>query len=117
MESIIRRIASVLVLDALRHARCADHYRHEHWMCGAPECKGVVFAAEHELRTHAAREHGDAMSRAERRQAMTIPITLQASRPPDQALPPDLVGEGCSSASLPLPQDASLCCMWQCIRV
>ena len=47
-------------------------------MCGAPECKGVVFGAEHELRAHAAREHGDAMSRAERRQARTIPITLQA---------------------------------------
>ena len=69
----------------------ADHYRHEHWMCGAPDCKGVVFAAEHELRTHAAREHGDAMSRAERRQAMTIPITLQARRarpaPPPAAAP------------------------------
>lgn len=49
-------------------------------MCGAPECKGVVFGAEHELRAHAAREHGDAMSRAERRQAMTIPIMLQARR-------------------------------------
>lgn len=54
-------------------------------MCGAPECKGVVFGAEHELRAHAAREHGDAMSRAERRQAMTIPITLQARGPPQSA--------------------------------
>ncbi|KAK9834275.1 hypothetical protein WJX81_002678 [Elliptochloris bilobata] len=67
------------------YAELEDHYRHEHWMCGTPECKGVVFAAEHELRAHAAREHGDAMSRAERRQAMTIPITLQYRRDEDSA--------------------------------
>lgn len=32
---------------------------------------------EHELKQHAAREHGGDMSKAERRQALTIPINFQ----------------------------------------
>ena len=36
-----------------------------------------MFMTEQELKQHAAREHGGDMSKAERRQALTIPINFQ----------------------------------------
>ena len=59
---------------------CADHFRHEHYMCNHQLClerKFIVFMTEQELKQHAAREHGGDMSKAERRQALTIPINFQ----------------------------------------
>ncbi len=61
------------------HAR-AEHFRHEHWLCEDGGClakKFIVFLSEQELRQHCAREHAGAMTRAEKRQALTIPINLQ----------------------------------------
>ena len=60
----------------------AEHFRHEHFLCGHPSClekKFVVFPSEQELKQHNAREHSGSMSRAERRQALTIPIDVQVS--------------------------------------
>lgn len=59
---------------------CAEHFRHEHYLCedhGCLEKKFVVFPSEQEIKQHAAREHGGNMSRAEKRQALTIPINFQ----------------------------------------
>ena len=59
---------------------CADHFRHEHYLCNHQLCldrKFIVFMTEQELKQHAAREHGGNMSKAERRQALTIPINFQ----------------------------------------
>ena len=58
----------------------ADHFRHEHYLCNHQTCldrKFIVFMTEQELRQHAAREHGGDLSKAERRQALTIPINFQ----------------------------------------
>lgn len=58
----------------------ADHFRHEHYLCNHQLClerKFIVFMSEQELKQHAAREHGGDMSKAERRQALTIPISFQ----------------------------------------
>jgi hypothetical protein len=40
------------------------------------ERKFVVFVTETDLRQHTAREHGEQLSKAERRQAMTIPLSI-----------------------------------------
>ena len=61
------------------HTR-ADHFRHEHYLCNHQTCldrKFIVFMTEQELRQHAAREHGGDLSKAERRQALTIPVNFQ----------------------------------------
>jgi len=58
----------------------AEHFRHEHYLCedhGCLEKKFLVFPNEQELKQHVAREHGGNMSRAEKRQALTIPINFQ----------------------------------------
>jgi len=34
----------------------------------------VVFASEQELKTHMAREHGQDMTKAERKQALSVPV-------------------------------------------
>jgi hypothetical protein len=60
--------------------RDAEHFRADHHPCPHPDClerKFVVFAAEAELKRHFASEHGGDMSRAQRRQALTVPIQLQ----------------------------------------
>jgi len=59
-----------------------EHFQNDHHLCPHPTCldkKFVVFASEHELKRHFAGEHGDElkMSRAQRREALTIPINLQ----------------------------------------
>lgn len=58
----------------------AEHFRHEHWLCEDADClakKFIVFASEQEFRQHSAREHAGAMSRAEKRHALTIPVNFQ----------------------------------------
>ena len=62
---------------------CAGHFGKEHFPCDHPECqetKFVVFATEQELRKHRMEQHrGDVvegLSRAERRAALTIPISV-----------------------------------------
>ena len=58
----------------------AEHFRREHYLCGHQHCldqKFVVFQSEQDLKQHNAREHSGTMTRAERRQAMTIPIDIQ----------------------------------------
>jgi len=42
----------------------------------------MVFLSEQELKQHNARDHAGSMSRAERRQALTIPIDIQVPPPP-----------------------------------
>ena len=57
----------------------AEHFRHEHYLCGHDSCleqKFIVFQSEQELKQHTAKEHSGGMSRAERRQALTIPIDI-----------------------------------------
>ncbi len=61
---------------------CAEHFTNAHHPCPHPSCrekKFVVFAQEHELKRHFANEHGDElkMSRAQRREALAIPINVQ----------------------------------------
>ena len=73
---------NVIAPHALRRqfCCCADHFRHEHYLCNHQTCldrKFIVFMTEQELKQHAAREHGGDMSKAERRQALTIPINFQ----------------------------------------
>lgn len=62
----------------------SEHFQNDHHLCPHPSClekKFVVFNSEHELKRHFAGEHGDElkMSRAQRREALTIPINLQWS--------------------------------------
>lgn len=61
-------------------ARHAHRHLQEHFCCDEPQClerKFVVFGEEHELRAHIAKEHGDQMTRAQRRAHLTILLTLQ----------------------------------------
>ncbi|CAK0783675.1 hypothetical protein CVIRNUC_006874 [Coccomyxa viridis] len=69
-----------------------DHFRHEHYLCNHQTCldrKFIVFMTEQELKQHAAREHGGDLSKAERRQALTIPINFQYSRGQEAAGAPE----------------------------
>ena len=73
---------SLDVLTATDLPFSAEHFRHEHYLCGHDSClekKFVVFQSEQELKQHTAREHAGGMSRAERRQALTIPIDISVS--------------------------------------
>ena len=82
---------------------CAEHFRHEHWLCEDGGClakKFIVFLTEQELRQHCAREHGGAMTRAEKRQALTIPVNFQVAH----ALP--------SVAHLQHASSHILSCLW-----
>ena len=59
-----------------------EHFRDDHHLCPHHSCmekKFVVFTSEHELKRHFASEHGDElkMSRAQRREAYTVPMNLQ----------------------------------------
>ncbi|EIE25131.1 hypothetical protein COCSUDRAFT_46598 [Coccomyxa subellipsoidea C-169] len=67
-----------------------EHFRHEHYLCEDSTClekKFVVFTSEQEIKQHVAREHGGHMSRAEKRQALTIPINFQYRRGEEPAGP------------------------------
>lgn len=53
-------------------------------MCTSQICldkKFVVFASEQELKTHMAREHGADMTKAERKQALSVPVGFHYDRP------------------------------------
>lgn len=60
----------------------ADHFKQEHYPCEHPQCleqRFVVFPTEQELKTHTAREHGQSLSKAERKQALTLPVAFNVS--------------------------------------
>lgn len=81
-ESSSDTIHNYDTLRAVYMACCAEHFRHEHYLCGHDSClekNFVVFQSEQELKQHTAREHAGGMSRAERRQALTIPIDISVS--------------------------------------
>jgi hypothetical protein len=53
-------------------------------MCTSQTCldkKFVVFASEQELKTHLAREHGGDLTKAERKQALSVPVGFHYDRP------------------------------------
>lgn len=59
-----------------------DHFKVDHYPCEHPHCleqRFVVFPTEQELKTHTAREHGQTLTKAERKQALTLPVTLNVS--------------------------------------
>lgn len=56
-----------------------DHFKQEHYPCEHPECierRFVVFPSEQQLKMHTAREHGQSLTRAEKKQALTLPIAF-----------------------------------------
>ena len=60
-----------------------NHFRQAHHQCEDPKCleqKFVVFPTEQELKTHTAREHGHSLSKAERKQALTLPVSFNYRR-------------------------------------
>lgn len=53
------------------------HFKQDHHMCMNQSCleqKFVVFSTEQELKTHMAREHGGDMTKAEKKQALSLPV-------------------------------------------
>ncbi|KAL4532947.1 hypothetical protein Ndes2526A_g08409 [Nannochloris sp. 'desiccata'] len=64
-----------------------NHFRQGHYPCEHPRCleqKFIVFATEQELRTHTAREHGQTLTKQERKQALTVPVAFNYRRPGEQ---------------------------------
>ncbi len=64
-----------------------NHFRQGHYPCEHPHCleqKFIVFATEQELRTHTAREHGQTLTKQERKQALTVPVAFNYRRPGEQ---------------------------------
>jgi len=61
-----------------------NHFRQAHYPCEHPNCleqKFIVFATEQELRTHTAREHGQTLTKQEKKQALTVPVAFNYRRP------------------------------------
>ncbi len=59
------------------------HFKQDHHMCLHQSCleqKFVVFSTEQELKTHMAREHGGDMSKAEKKQALSLPVGFTYDR-------------------------------------
>ena len=57
-----------------------DHFRDDHHLCPHQNClekKFVVFTSEIDLKRHFASEHGGDMSRAQRREAFSVPVQIQ----------------------------------------
>lgn len=57
------------------YAALERHFKDEHHICQNQECldrKFVVFSTEQELKTHVVREHGGAMTKAEKKQALAV---------------------------------------------
>lgn len=62
------------------------HFQHDHHMCRHQTCleqKFVVFSTEQELKTHTAREHGGDMTKAEKKQALSLPVGFTYNRSND----------------------------------
>ena len=52
-----------------------QHFKDHHYLCQNQDCldqKFVVFSTEQELKTHVVREHGGNMTKAEKKQALTV---------------------------------------------
>ena len=59
-----------------------EHFKEEHHICQNQEClekKFVVFSTDQELKTHVVREHGGSMTKAEKKQALTVETGFLAS--------------------------------------
>jgi hypothetical protein len=79
-----------LMLCNKRIHRHAEHFTGQHHPCPHPSClerKFVVFAEEAELKRHFATEHGGEMnlSRAQRRNLLTVNIQLNYAREQEEA--------------------------------
>ncbi|KAL4444334.1 hypothetical protein ABPG75_012071 [Micractinium tetrahymenae] len=60
-----------------------NHFQTEHHLCPHPAClekKFVVFPTEQELKTHTAREHGETLSKLEKKAALTLQMNFQYRR-------------------------------------
>ena len=64
-----------------------------------PAHTSQVFASEAELRQHTAREHGETLSKAEKRQALTLPVSFSYRRGPEAA---DGTSSSAAAAAHPL---------------
>eukprot|EP00879_Flechtneria_rotunda_P019552 GHRR01020539.1.p1 GENE.GHRR01020539.1~~GHRR01020539.1.p1 ORF type:complete len:855 (+),score=361.96 GHRR01020539.1:259-2823(+) len=92
---ICRRLHSNKFVYFKDYAELEEHFQHQHHPCPHPAClerKFVVFADENELKRHFAAEHGNDlnMSRAQRRQALTLNIQLNYSRQEQQQQQADM---------------------------
>ncbi|GBF91964.1 hypothetical protein Rsub_04688 [Raphidocelis subcapitata] len=86
---LCRRAAPSKYVYFRDYAELDGHYQSDHHPCPHPAClerRFVVFASEGELKRHFAAEHGEEMrmSRAQRREALTVPVNLQFSSQPPQ---------------------------------
>lgn len=68
------------------YSKLEQHFRQAHHLCEDSEClakRFVVFQTEMDAKRHAAQEHGNSMSKAQRREALTLPVNFQyaSSRP------------------------------------
>ncbi len=57
------------------YAALEQHFKDSHHLCRNQDCldkKFIVFSTEQELKTHVVREHGGNMTKAEKKQALTI---------------------------------------------
>lgn len=60
-----------------------NHFKQQHFPCEDPACqeqKFVVFQTQQELKTHMAREHANSLSKAERKQVLTLPVAFNYRR-------------------------------------
>ncbi|KAL4858640.1 E3 ubiquitin-protein ligase hel2 [Chlorella vulgaris] len=60
-----------------------NHFKRDHYLCPHPAClekKFVVFQGEQELKTHTAREHGETLSKLEKKAALTLHMNFQYRR-------------------------------------
>ncbi|PRW56692.1 LIM domain and RING finger isoform A [Chlorella sorokiniana] len=65
------------------YADLENHFQHEHYLCPHPAClekKFIVFPSEQELKTHTAREHGETLSKLEKKAALTLQMNFQYRR-------------------------------------
>jgi hypothetical protein len=77
-----------------------NHFRQTHFPCEHPLCleqKFIVFASEQELKTHTAREHGQTLTKQERKQALTVPVGFNYRRPGEQG---EVLPESASATNL-----------------
>jgi len=62
-----------------------SHYRSEHFICENPECKGVVFGADVDLRLHQRSTHSGSTSRSDKARQLVVNLAeLHSGRPRQQ---------------------------------